>query len=155
MAWNNATGVYDFVRSPLAEGAKIAYWNVEILYSGSARIFTTTDLDNRTVCAIMDTGTAAGLVIDKGAENDPPLGYIEDISQDGAVAQTLVIGLTDDVNYSETGGEDPDVGDAVSSDGDGEVKQAADGTTPGSRDVGRGHVVSKNTTDFMVRMWHP
>ncbi len=154
MPRNNTLEVRDIVIYQLNEGGKLAYWNVEILVS-TTRVFTTTDLDNRTVCAVMDTGTAAGLVIDKGAENDPPLGYVEDISNDGAVGMVLVVGLSDDVNYSETGGEDPDVGDAVSSDGDGEVKQAADGTTAGSRDVGRGHVVSKDTTNFFVRMWHP
>lgn len=155
MPWNSTQGVRDVVRSPLAEGVKIAYWNVEILVAASVRVFTTTDLDNRTVCAVMDTGTAAGLVIDKGADGDPPLGYVEDISNDGAVGMTLVQGLTDDVNYSETGGEDPDVGDSVSSSGDGEVKQAVDGSTAGDRTNGRGHVVSKVTSNFMVRMVHP
>ena len=156
MAWVSTTGVFDLVRSPEPGGAKVAYFSVEILDS-SGRVFSTTDLDNRTVCAVMDTGTAAGMVIDKGSENDPPVGYVEDISEDGAVAQVLVIGMTDDVNYSTTATEDPDVGDAVSSDGDGEVKQATDAATTGvgSRSVGRGHVVYKDTTNEMVRLWHP
>ena len=37
MIWNNSTGVFDLVRSPIAEGMKVAYWNVEILFTGGAR----------------------------------------------------------------------------------------------------------------------
>jgi len=151
MPWQSTLGVFDVVRSPEGGGVKF-YASFEILDS-SGRVFTTTDLDNRTVAAVM----TANFEIGKGSENDPIVGFVEDISQDGAVASTLVIGETDDVNYSETTDEDPDLGDKVVTDGDGEVKQTPDSasTGAGSRPVGRGHVIHKDTTTKMVRLLWP
>lgn len=153
MAWQSTTGVFDFVRSPEA-GAPKFYGSFEIEDS-SGRVFAVADLDARTVCAVVLSD--ADYEINKGSEDDPVVGFVEDISQDAAVASVLLFGISDDVNYSETATEDPDRGDRIVTDGDGECKQTPDSasTGAGSRPVGRGYVLTKDTTNKMVRILWP
>lgn len=155
MAWDNTTGVYDFVRSPEPDGAKVAYFAIEIDYVSSARVFTDSDLTNYNTTAVM-TGAGTTLTIDKGTDGDPVFGFVEEISEDGAVANVLVIGMTEEVNYAAAA-EDPDVSNSVLSKGDGTVKQTptAAAVAAGGQTDGRGIVVYKDTTNTRCKLWFP
>lgn len=151
MGWASTTGVFDRVRGPVPEGNKIMYFAIEILDS-SGRVFSTTELDSREVAAVLaSTGTVP--TVSKGSDGDEVFGYIEDISQDGAVADCLVLGATDDVDYAAAT-EDPDVGNSVQSKGDGSVKQsiATPTITAGQANIGRHIVYYKDTTNTTVRL---
>lgn len=153
--WANTTGTADKVRSPQPEGDRVAFFAVEIFYTASARVFTETDLDDRKIAAVLNS-TGVTLTVNKGTDGDPVFGFIDDISEDGAVADVLIVGVSPDVAYAAAA-EDPDVGDAVQSKGDGTVKQAI--ATPtisaGQRNIGRGHVIYKDTTNSYVRILWP
>jgi len=150
--WADTAGAADKVRSPQPEGDKVAYFAVEIIRTASVREFVETDLDDRKICAVLES-TGNTPTVGKGTDGDPAFGFIEDISEDGTTADVLILGVTSDVAYAAAT-EDPDVGDAIQSKGDGKVKQAI--ATPtisaGQRNIGRGHVIYKNTTDSYCRI---
>ena len=150
--WVTTTGAADKIRSPQPEGSKIGVFPVEIHYTGGVRVFTETDIDNRDICAVLNS-TGSTPTISKGADGDPAFGSIEDISEDGTTADVLVLGISSDVAYAAAT-EDPDIGDAIQSKGNGKVKQAIASPTisAGQRNIGRGHVIYKDTTNSYVRI---
>lgn len=153
--WTDKTSVFDFVRGPQMEAGKIAYMNAEIEYDTTARVFTTTELDNYKTAGVL-ASTGSTLDVDKGSDGDPIFGFLEDISQDGAVGMWLVVGLTNQVFYAAAA-EDPDVGNSVQSKGDGSVKQTPTATdiAAGGQTDGRGIVVTKTTSGTTCQIWFP
>jgi hypothetical protein len=150
----STVGRGDFVRDEQPSETRITT-SVEIAVSASVRVFTETDLDNRDVAAVLNsTGTTP--TVNKGSDGDPVYGFIEDIFTDGAGAELLILGQTKQVAYAAAT-EDPDVGDAVQSKGNGKVKQAiaSPSISAGQRNIGRGHVFYKDTGNSYVKLLWP
>ena len=153
--WTDKTNVFDFVRGPQMEGAKIAYMAVEIEVAATLRVFTTTQLDNyKTAGVLASTGGTAD--VDMGSDGNPVFGFLEDISEDGATGMWLVVGMTNEVFYAAAA-EDPDVSNSVQSKGDGSVKQTPTAATvaAGGQTDGRGIVITKTTTGTTCKIWFP
>lgn len=155
ISWNSTTGVRDTVRAPQNYGGLGIFVNVEIKVTSTVREFTNTQLDNKKVAAVLES-TAADPEVGLGSDGDVVFGFISDISNDGAVATLLILGLTDWVFYAAAN-EDPDVNNSVLSKGDGSVKQTPTATdiAAGGNTDGRGSVVSKDTTNTFVKIAYP
>lgn len=115
--------------------------------------FTESDLDNQTICGVLEsTGTTPQM--GNGAEDDPVGGFLLSLAEGEDHGSFIVAGPTPECLYTADSGEDPDVGDAVTSAGNKRVKQAATlaNTGAGARAVGRGHVYWKDTTATSVKL---
>ena len=144
---------FEFVRGAEQglEGAIIM--NFELIAASGVYDLTETDLDNQDVAGVLEsTGTTPQ--VGKGADGDPIVGLLLNISEGGKFGTFIVRGPAPECRYSTAGSDDPDVGDRVVSKGTGKVKQSVENaTTPaGGRDVGVGHVYYKDSTATTVKL---
>ena len=144
---------FEFVRGAEQglEGAIIM--NFELIASVGVYDLTETDLDNQDVAGVLEsTGTTPQ--VGKGADNDPVLGLLINISEGGKFGSFVVKGPAPECRYSTTSTEDPDIGDRVTSKGTGKVRQSQPAATApaGGRDFGVGHVYYKDTTATTVKL---
>lgn len=139
---------FDFVR-----GAEQGLENAVIMTFEVTADFTEADLDAQTLCGVLEsTGTTPQ--VGNGAENDPVLGFLISLDEGVNYGAFVVRGPGPECLYSAGAGEDPDVGDAITSKGNKRPKQAATlaDTGAGARAVGRGMVYWKDTTATSVKV---
>lgn len=108
--------------------------------------FTEADLDAKTLCGVLEsTGTTPQM--GQGSENDPVAGFLISLDESDQHGSFVVAGPGPECLYTADANEDPDVGDAVTANGIGRVKQAATlaDTGAGARALGRGIVFWKDT----------